>query len=234
MTYKTKSCPHCGQIYAWMETTHHRYGSPFRTCQQCKKTFIDNSYKELACLDYRRIKEKKVDPFSIFSSLMGLLFLVFALLQATDPDNGGMHILFLLVGVFMLFGGGFSISKDLSSYQSRCKQLEQEIARSKRRLSNPAYARSLADLGVDVPKEYLRTHPAKPKQEPIYYMDASNGMTVRVPESKLEAWLVEQDRIKNVPAAAELTEAEKKLRDAILHDLYGKRHSSYKGSEDHD
>lgn len=81
---------------------------------------------------------------------------------------------------------------------------------------------------------YAQTQSAKPKQEPIYYMEAANGMTVPVPESKLEAWLAEQDRIKNDPAAAELTEAEKKLRDAILHDLYGKRHSSYKGSEDHD
>ena len=75
---------------------------------------------------------------------------------------------------------------------------------------------------------------AKPKQEPIYYMEAANGMTVPVPESKLEAWLAEQDRIKNDPAAAELTEADKKLRDAILHDLYGKRHSSYKGGKSHD
>lgn len=75
---------------------------------------------------------------------------------------------------------------------------------------------------------------AKPKQEPIYYMEAANGMTVPVPESKLDVWLAEQDRIKKDPAGAELTEAEKKLRDAILHDLYGKRHSSYKGSEHHD
>ena len=75
---------------------------------------------------------------------------------------------------------------------------------------------------------------AKPKQETIYYMEAANGMVVPVPESKLEAWQAEQDRIKNDPAAAELTEAEKKLCDAILHDLYGKRHSSYKGSEHHD
>lgn len=76
--------------------------------------------------------------------------------------------------------------------------------------------------------------PAKPAQKTIYYMEAANGMTVRAPESKLETWRAEQDRIKNDPAAAELTEAEKKLRDAILHDLYGKHPSSQKWSENHD
>ena len=80
----------------------------------------------------------------------------------------------------------------------------------------------------------LTLYGLKPPAETVYYMESANGMTVRVPESKLEAWHAEQDRIRNDPAAAELTEAEKKLRDAILHDLYRKRHSSYKGSEDHD
>lgn len=70
------------------------------------------------------------------------------------------------------------------------------------------------------------SNPAKPGQETIYCMEAANGVTVRVPESKLEACQAEQDRIKKNPAAAELTEAEKKLRDAILRDLYGKHPSS--------
>lgn len=39
---------------------------------------------------------------------------------------------------------------------------------------------------------------------------------------------------RSVHESSELTETEKKLRDAILHDLYGKRHSSYEGSESHD
>lgn len=76
------------------------------------------------------------------------------------------------------------------------------------------------------------TGPSKPKEEPIYYMEAASGMTVRVPESKLEAWQAEQDRIRNDPAAAELTEEEKKLRDAILHELYRKRYSAYQESDD--
>lgn len=73
--------------------------------------------------------------------------------------------------------------------------------------------------------------PIKPKQEAIYYTEAANGMTVRVPESKLESWQAEQDRLRNDPASTELTEKEKKLRDAILHELYGKRYSSNQRSD---
>ena len=200
-----------------MDTTYRHYGSPFRICHRCQKTFVDRSYKELACLNYRNIKEKKIDPFSVFSSFIGLLFLVFALLQAADPENGGMHILFLIVGVFMLFGGGFSISKDLSSYQSRCKLLEQELARSKKRLSNPAYARSLVKLGIDVPKEYLSAPPTKSNRGTIYYMESANGMIVRVPEGKLDTWQKAQEG-----QGQQLTGEQKRMiKDKIIREIYG-------------
>lgn len=103
---------------------------------------------------------------------------------------------------------------------SSCKRSENH---SQRRRSGQEINRS----------EKCPSNPAKPGQETIYCMEPANGMTVRVPESKLEAWQAEQDRIKKDPAAAELTEAEKKLRDAILHDLYGKHPSSRKGSDNH-
>lgn len=67
---------------------------------------------------------------------------------------------------------------------------------------------------------------AKPKQETIYYMEAVNGMTVRVPESKLEAWQAEQDRLKNDPAAAELTEKEKEMVRKYVHELYSRKSDS--------
>lgn len=34
------------------------------------------------------------------------------------------------------------------------------------------------------------------EQEPIYYMEAANGLTVRVPQSKLKAWQKRQDEIR--------------------------------------
>ena len=56
-------------------------------------------------------------------------------------------------------------------------------------------------------------------QEQVYYLEAANGLTVRVPESKLGSWQAAQS------SAAEptLTEAEQRLRDRIMQDLYGSK-----------
>ena len=59
----------------------------------------------------------------------------------------------------------------------------------------------------------------KPK-EPVYYMESANGMLVRVPQSKLEAWQAEQDRQRNCENL-ELTEQERKLKEDILERIYG-------------
>ncbi len=67
----------------------------------------------------------------------------------------------------------------------------------------------------------LEIYKLKPT-ETIYYMEAANGMTVRVPESKLETWQEEQDNLRK-GIGTELTEAEEKLRDRILRDIYGPR-----------
>lgn len=59
------------------------------------------------------------------------------------------------------------------------------------------------------------------QSENVYYMEAANGMTVRVPESKLEAWQAEQERIRSDPKASELTEQEKQFKERILREIYG-------------
>ena len=55
--------------------------------------------------------------------------------------------------------------------------------------------------------------------EPVFLMEAQNGMLVRVPQSKLESWQVAQ----NSAAASGLTAAEQRLRDRIMRDLYGSK-----------
>ena len=47
-------------------------------------------------------------------------------------------------------------------------------------------------------------------------MEAANGMTVRVPESKLDSWMEAQERIKNGEKSPELTDQEKKFKEAII------------------
>ena len=57
------------------------------------------------------------------------------------------------------------------------------------------------------------------QEEPVFLMEAQNGMLVRVPQSKLESWQATQSSA----AAPGLTAAEQRLRDRIMQDLYGSK-----------
>jgi len=61
-------------------------------------------------------------------------------------------------------------------------------------------------------------------QEPVYCMEAANGMMVRVPQSQLEAWQAEQER-QLQGEGLELTEQERKMKEAILEKIYGSKRS---------
>ena len=56
--------------------------------------------------------------------------------------------------------------------------------------------------------------------EQVYYMEAANGMTVRVPESRMEAWQAEQDRQRS-GLGLQLTESEKQLKEELLARIFG-------------
>lgn len=56
--------------------------------------------------------------------------------------------------------------------------------------------------------------------EQVYYMEAANGMTVRVPASRLEGWQAEQDKIRNGEVQG-LTASERRSIDRILNRIYG-------------
>ena len=182
MTYRTKSCPYCGKTYTWMETTYRHYGSPLRVCSQCKKTFVDKSYQELACIDYRTADVHKIEPISLFSVIVGILFIVLSLCQSSSPDDGGMFILFLLTGIFLFCAGCYSVKKDIFSYPSRCEQLEREIELSRKRLSNPEYALKLHSLGYDVPIEYLQVKNVNIERP---WKSASGSSSAKCPPFKL-------------------------------------------------
>lgn len=57
-------------------------------------------------------------------------------------------------------------------------------------------------------------------KEQTYLMEAANGMTVRVPESKLESWLAEQDKQRR-GIKRELTPQELRFKEQILARIYG-------------
>lgn len=53
-------------------------------------------------------------------------------------------------------------------------------------------------------------------QEQVYLMKAHNGMMVRVPESRLEAWEQEQEKLAKEGSSAKLTPREAQLKQEIL------------------
>ena len=60
---------------------------------------------------------------------------------------------------------------------------------------------------------------AQPTEE-VYYMEAANGMMVRVPASRLEAWEAEQDKIRRGEVTG-LTAEEKASVERILSRIFG-------------
>ena len=58
------------------------------------------------------------------------------------------------------------------------------------------------------------------EQETVYYLEAANGMTVRVPQSKLESWQAEQDKQRR-GIKRELTPAELRFKEQLLEKIYG-------------
>ena len=61
-----------------------------------------------------------------------------------------------------------------------------------------------------------------PQEETVYYMEAANGMTVRVPESRLESWQAEQDKQRR-GIKRELTPQELLFKEQILERIYGSK-----------
>ena len=60
------------------------------------------------------------------------------------------------------------------------------------------------------------------QQEQVYYLEAANGLTVRVPESKLEAWQAEQERQRRGEGSPQ-SSTESRIKEMLLERVYGSR-----------
>lgn len=63
----------------------------------------------------------------------------------------------------------------------------------------------------------LTLYGLKPSAETVYYTESANGMTVRVPESKLDAWQNAQEGLGKKPTE----EQRKYIKQKILQEIYG-------------
>jgi hypothetical protein len=134
------------------------YGSPFRECPNCYKTYIDKDYKEIAVSGYEGDLTKKVEPFSIVLLVVGPLLLLFAILCDM--------VLGMIFGGLMALSGLIFVISDLKSQTKRKNEYEAMRIASEERLGNIEYAQALLDLGYPVPRKYLVSHLATDTKKP--------------------------------------------------------------------
>lgn len=150
MTYTTKSCPHCGTVYQRLDSTRHYYGSPLRTCDKCRKTFVDKDYVEMACQEQIEYVPKRVNAIDYISIIVGIIILLISPLNTIDGDSSLMY-LFVGMGLLLLIGGVYMTVSDIRNYDKRCQEQEDELRKSEQRLSDPDYVMALLKIGYYVP-----------------------------------------------------------------------------------
>lgn len=153
--YESNKCPHCGATVGINGSASYFYGSPVRTCGQCKNNYIDKSYHEI---EIDGIREEDLSSKAGLRSVM-LIALIAAFLVLGNVyliSRGRVRVGLLLLALLSLILFVYSIVDAVKiKTGKKKKELEAERQASVARLQNPEYARLLAELGYKVPEKYL-------------------------------------------------------------------------------
>lgn len=161
MQYATKSCPHCGKVYARFEPKGKHYRSPLLQCEKCREFFFDRDYTELACEEAPGKPTAGGAVSALFQSLFGLLILVGSLYilfyspGSTAGDDWVLWVLPFFGGLLLFFGIRYLVYsvkyKDADIFDDPVYQ------ESFKRMSDPGYAWLLHRHGFHVPDRFLLT-----------------------------------------------------------------------------
>lgn len=154
MAAKKKVCPHCGAAFRDNPPQGiGPYGSPQRTCPDCKETYYDREYREIAVSGVSRMDRWAVTPNTIrlcgIPFLLGVLLLVYMIGSARFDVFQSLFVLMFIGFPAMIF------TREAKGRPARLAYLEEETKASQRRLSDPAYARMLKEMGYKVPEACL-------------------------------------------------------------------------------
>ena len=150
------NCPYCGKTIRVKRTkAEHAYGSPVRTCEFCKKTYIDRYYRELALEHPGRIDRKKFAPRNIGMLLFGSLLIVLSDFFFPGAKDVVIRVLVSVLGGLLALSAVWVIITEYRTYDARMKFFDEERAESEKRLSDPEYAQKLKNAGYRVPERYL-------------------------------------------------------------------------------
>ena len=152
--YEEVRCPSCKEVVLTHTKIDYLYGSPIRECPFCKAEVVDPYFHEIAIDGLRKDprKKKKMIKDIIICAVLTVILGYFNLVSIAMESSS--------VIMFMLMFFAFSmIPLKIWSYFSDQHKMKdhyyRQIRESKERLADKAYAKKLADLGYNVPQEYL-------------------------------------------------------------------------------
>lgn len=154
MKVPTFKCPHCGNNLGTAVNAY-LYGSPFRVCNKCKNSYVDNRYHEIAIEGIRRedINPTEADKQSHRKSGWKAIWI-----------GVGMIALFIIIlftgwivfplpifGVISLIGGIGAMKGDSQKELEKTRRaLEIERQQSMLRIQNPQYVEQLRAIGYNI------------------------------------------------------------------------------------
>lgn len=162
------SCPNCGKRLSDYNPNTYLYGSPIRYCKKCKGAYVDRNYHEIAIDGFP--KEEMKASTGLKTALFGLIVSVVSagIFLCEIIFSEYYHTIFpilAIVGIVMIILGIVdSIRVKSGSKAGSMEKLRQE---SIQRLQNVQYAMQLAELGYNVPRQYLPEGYVRPAPQPI-------------------------------------------------------------------
>ena len=150
-------CPFCGKQYGL--TGDYHYGSPIRSCQKCKRQYLDYTYHEIAFEGIRQVdvnptEEQKQDKRKqgIVAVVVGLAAIAFGIVMIFFGWIAPWP--FLIGGVAVAGGVGLMKESGEKGLAKTREKLEQERQASFQRVGDPNYIAALRSMGYQLPPNY--------------------------------------------------------------------------------
>ena len=168
MEVQTFKCPHCGNNLGTAVDAY-LYGSPFRVCNKCKNSYVDNRYHEIAIEGIRqediyptendKKSHRKSGWKSIWIGIGSIVLFVIILF------TGWIVFPLPIIGFVSIIGGVRKMKSDTKkSLEKTRAALEIEKQQSFLRLQDPLYVEKLRSIGYNIPYSEPSSYVQQPRQ----------------------------------------------------------------------
>ena len=149
-------CRNCGRKVDTFAVGNYRYGSPVRTCPECKTEYVNPAVHEI---EVDGIAPDAFNMRLIFAGLfMGVAFFVIgAVIHYFEVTTQNYYhlvpIAIMIISAIVVFYALGNILFIKTGIKDRWT--ESKRSQSAERMSNPDYALKLKEFGYNVPEKYL-------------------------------------------------------------------------------